>query len=70
MFGNLEHVDGYVYNPYAGKVRGEWKSGGTSIEFLNKMYGHHDTIEEAIENAESEGLKRFFVYLKDEGILI
>lgn len=67
----LEEIrPGYAYNPYAGKtVDGEWKEGGVSIDFLNEHFGQYSTAEEMINATESEGLKKFFQWLKDEGKL-
>ena len=65
----MKHKDGYVYNPYAGKVNGKYLDGSTSLDYLIREYGHCKSIDEAIENAESEGFKKFFMYLKEKGIL-
>ncbi len=69
MFDDMKHVDGYVYNPYAARVNGVWVEGETSLEYLIQKYGEFQSVDELIDNAESEGFKRFFKYLKNEGIL-
>ena len=69
MFDEIEQVDGYVYNPYAAKVNGEWVEGETSLNYLIRKYGEFKTVDELITNAESDGFKKFFEYLKNKGIL-
>ena len=57
-------------NPYGGKNSdGEWVKGYISIDYLNNYFGQYETAEEMINATESEGLKLYFQYLKDEGIL-
>lgn len=71
-FKKLLEVDefGYAYNPYAGKnKKGEFVKGGTSTDFLNDNYGHLETVEDMINATDSEGLKLFFAWLRDKGIL-
>lgn len=67
----IEDVEGFSYNPFAGKNKnGEWKKGSISIDFLNKHFGHLQTAEDMINATESEGLKLYFAWLRDEkGIL-
>jgi len=60
---------GYTFNPYAGKVNGEWLEGYTSIDFLNKQFGKYETAEQMINATESEGFKLYFTWLKEKGIL-
>ena len=69
MFDEIEQVDGYVYNPYAAKVNGEWLEGETSLKYLIRKYGGFKTVDELINNAESDGFKKFFEYLKEQDIL-
>lgn len=65
----LDEVQGYAFNPFAGKVNGEWHEGEISIDFLNEHFGHLETSDEMINATESEGLKLYFAWLKDKGIL-
>ena len=61
---------GEAYNPYAGKTQnGEWIEGTISIDFLNEHFSQYSTAQEMIDATESEGLKKFFAWLRDEGIL-
>ena len=62
-FNTIEKIDDkYVYNPYV-------PNGGTSIEFLNRHFGDYATADEMMNATSSEGLKNFFKWLKEEGIL-
>ena len=67
----LEQVEeGQAYNPFAAKTEnGEWIEGTISIDFLNTHFGQYSTAQEMIDATESEGLKKFFAWLRDEGIL-
>ena len=66
----LEEVEeGYAYNPYAGRHKGKWLEGLISIDFLNKHFSQYTTAEEMINATESEGLKLYFAWLRDGGIL-
>lgn len=65
---DLTENDGVV-NPYASYRDGEWREGETSIDFLNKNFGHLETAEEMKSATNSEGLKLFFDWLKEQGIL-
>lgn len=68
----LEETEtGWTRNPFAGKtVDGEWLEGVTSLDFLNKHFGHLSTADEMIAATKSEGLQMFFKWLRDEqGIL-
>lgn len=58
-----------AHNPYAGKVDEEWVEGEISIDFLNINFGHLETAEEMKNATESEGLKLYFAWLRDKGIL-
>ena len=64
-----EVFEGQTYNPYAGKINGEWVEGTISIDFLNDHFGHLKSAEEMKNATESEGLKLYFGYLKQKGIL-
>ena len=48
---------------------GDWNEGKISIEFLNKHFGHLETAEEMKNATNSEGLKLYFDWLKEKGIL-
>lgn len=65
----IEGFDGFSVNPYAGKENGEWKEGTISIDFLNIHFGKYSTAEEMINATESEGLKLYFAWLREQGIL-
>ena len=58
-----------AYNPYAGKVDGEWVEGQIDIDFLNNNFGEYETATEMKENTDSEGLIMFFDYLVEKGKL-
>lgn len=60
-----------LFNPYAGKMidSGEWIEGTTNVEFLNSNFGHLTTAQDMIDATNSEGLKLFFAWLRDEGKL-
>ena len=68
-FNILENINGETYNPFAGKRNDEWIEGTISIDFLNKHFGHLETAEEMKNATESEGLKLYFDWLKQKGIL-
>ena len=69
-FSILENVDGWAFNPYAGKdENGNWIEGTISIDFLNEHFGQYETAQEMIDATESEGLKLFFAWLRDQGKL-
>lgn len=57
-------------NKYAGKdVDDKWMVGDIDIEFLNQNFAQYGTAQEMIDATESEGLKLYFSWLKDQGIL-
>lgn len=64
-----EVEEGFAYNPYAGKQNNEWIEGTISIDFLNKHFGHLETCQEMKNATESEGLRLYFDWLKQQGIL-
>ena len=69
-FGNLiKNEEGLSFNPYAAKVNDEWLEGTILVDFLNANFGHLETAEEMINATESEGLKLYFAWLRDQGIL-
>lgn len=67
----LEEVEeGLAYMPYAAKTSdGKWIEGTISIFFLNEHFGQYSTAKEMINATESEGLKLYFAWLRDKGIL-
>jgi len=70
FYNILEEVyEGYAVNPYAAKIDGEWVEGTISIDFLNQHFSQYSTAEEMINATESEGLKLYFAWLRDKGIL-
>jgi len=64
-----EHDDkkNQTYNPYAGKRSGEWIEGAISLDFLNEKFGEYETATEMKDATNSEGLKKFFDHLVEEG---
>ena len=62
-------ADEYARNPFAGKSGTEWVEGGTSIRFLNNNFGQYSTAQDMIAATEDEGLKMYFAWLKEQGIL-
>jgi len=72
FFEILEDISGMgdAYNPYAARdIVGNWIEGTISIDFLNAYFGQYTTAAEMIAATESEGLKLFFSWLRDQGIL-
>lgn len=62
--------NGQAHNPFAARTeKGRWIKGTISIDFLNKHFGKFETVEEMINATNSEGLKYYFAWLRDEGIL-
>lgn len=60
----------YTHIPYASKNKeGDWDSGLISIEFLNKHFSKYSTVDEMISATDSEGLKLYFDWLREQGIL-
>ena len=71
-FKNLvrDEGDDFILTPFAGKTKeGDWVEGTISINYLNVNFGHLETAEGMINATESEGLKLYFQYLKEKGIL-
>lgn len=57
-------------NPFAGKTdSGEWIEGYVSVSFLQEHFGHLSTATEMQAATESEGLKLYFGWLADQGII-
>lgn len=70
FYSILKHVEyGQSRNPFSGQINGEWCEGLISIDFLNKHFSQYETAEEMMNATESEGLKLYFKWLRDEGIL-
>ena len=62
--------EGKSINPFSGKSHdGRWVEGMVDISSLNDKFGEFDSIHEMISATESEGLKLYFQWLKDKGIL-
>lgn len=55
----------YLFNPFAGKIEGEWIEGYTSLEFLNANFKNFTKVDDCKNATNSEGLKLYFDYLKD-----
>ena len=59
-----------VETPYGSKINNVWFYGYIPVKFLNENFGHLSTAQEMINTTESEGLKLFLSWLRDEkGIL-
>ena len=66
----LDEVEkGIAINPFTKKFDAEWIEGEVSIDYLNSHFGHLKTAEEMKNATESEGLKLYFDWLKQKGIL-
>ena len=61
--------DDNAINPFAGKKGEEWIEGAISIEFLKNNFGQYTTAQEVIEATQSEGLRLYFIWLHDQGLL-
>lgn len=56
-------------NPFALKINGEWEEGTISVDYLNRNFSQYKTADEMINATESAGLKLYFDWLKEKGIL-
>lgn len=57
-------------NPFAGRANnGDWLEGFVSVPFLQEHFGHLSTATEMQAATESEGLKLYFGWLADQGII-
>lgn len=71
-FNNVEIKNemGELINPYASRINESWVPGTVRVDFLNERFGYLKTAQEMIDATESEGLKLYFTWLRDEkGIL-
>ena len=59
----------FTYNPYSAKFKDEWRAGYMMVDFLYEHFGHLKTAEEMKNATDSEGLKLYFDWLKEQGIL-
>ena len=55
---------GYLPYPYAMRIDKEWKKGLIHIDFLRNYLKDYGTLDGAIENTKSEGLKLLLMDLK------
>lgn len=62
-------VDNQIGNPYAAKLNEKWIEGYISAKFLNNNFGEYETAAEMKNATDSEGLKKFFDYLVEQGKL-
>ena len=69
FLGKVQEEDNQTYTPFAAKNKNEWLPGTISIDFLNEHFSQYSTAEEMINATESEGLKLYFAWLRDKGIL-
>jgi hypothetical protein len=67
--GILVVEDGQTNTPFAGMIDGQWVGGTMDVEFLQDNFGQYSTAQEMIDATGSAGLKLFFGWLKDQGIL-
>ena len=58
-----------IKQPFAAKRNEEWIAGKINSEWLNENFGEYETATEMKKNTNSEGLKKFFDYLVEEGKL-
>lgn len=59
---------GNTTNPYAGMSSdGNWIGGEIRIDWLNEHFGQFSTAQEMIDATDSEGLKLYFAWLRDQG---
>lgn len=66
----LEDDTGRAYIPYSYKTEdGKWHEGTISIDFLNEHFSQYETADEMTAATESEGLKLYFTWLRDQGLL-
>ena len=68
-FKTISDENNNIINPYAGKSNNKWIEGIISAEFLDYNFGQYETATEMKNATESEGLKKFFDYLVEEGKL-
>lgn len=65
-----EVAPGEALNPFAARdENGNWVAGTIGIAWLNEHFGSYTTADEMIAATESEGLKQFFAWLRDQGKL-
>ena len=60
---------GESFTPFAGKVNGKWVEGTVNIDFLNEHFGYLKTGEEMKNATETESLKLYFGWLKEQELL-
>ena len=66
----MKFSDKNNYTPFAWKDKhGNWNEGEIDAGFLNVEFSHLETAEEMKNATKSEGLKLYFDYLKQKGIL-
>ena len=69
MFDEISE-EGMCYTPFgAKKANGEWIGGYYETRFLEDNFGQYSTAKEMIDVANSEGLKLFFEWLSEQGVL-
>lgn len=62
--------DGIAENPFAGRNEaGDWIPGLISIAFLQQHFGQFSTATEMQAATESEGLKAYFEWLAENGVI-
>jgi hypothetical protein len=68
-FSKIANEENEIENPYAGQVSGDWIDGIINANFLNTNFGEYNTATEMKNATDSEGLKKFFDYLVEQGEL-
>ena len=69
MFEEIS-VDGMCYTPFgAKKENGEWIGGYYETKYLDDNFGQYSSAKEMIDATDSKGLKLFFEWLREQGIL-
>jgi hypothetical protein len=68
-FTIIANEENKIENPFAGKLNDEWLTGTINANFLNSNFGEYNTATEMKNATDSEGLKKFFDYLVEQGEL-
>lgn len=70
FYAILDHDGSLTTTPFAGQsTSGDWMDGHASVEFLQIRFGHLSTATEMQAATNSDGLKRYFGWLADQGKL-
>lgn len=69
LLESLTVDDRQAENPFSAKKDGVWIEATISVDFLNEHFSQYSTVEEMKNATDSEGLKLYFDWLKQKGIL-